>query len=137
VLVCGYTRVCNHVDIRTCRYSVQISTGFHARARLVALRRNKWKDRSRSATSALARGGKIHFWATFFQVHRYISMYTTSGGRSRGKIVSSLRKRFGARQRNSLHEYLNVYICIHIYTHTLVVTVLCEILSIRCMFYTT
>jgi len=54
----------------------------------------------------------------------------TSGGRSRGKIVSSLRKRFGARQRNPLHDYLYVYICIYIYIHTLVVTVICEILSI-------
>ena len=45
-------------------------------------------------------------------------MYTVSGGRSRGKIVSSLRKRFGARQRNPLHDYLYVYICIlYIYTH--------------------
>ena len=65
VLVCGYTRVCNHVDIRTERYSVQISTGFCARARLDARRWNKWKDRSRSVTSALARGGKICFWATY------------------------------------------------------------------------
>ena len=31
VFVCGYTRVCNHVDIHTQRYSVQISTVFHAR----------------------------------------------------------------------------------------------------------
>jgi len=62
-------------------------------------------------------------------------MYTTSGGRSRGKIVSSLRKRFGVRQRNPLHDYANVYICMYIYTHILVATVQCEILSIRCIFY--
>ena len=69
--------------------------------------------------------------------HSYICMYTTSGGRSRGKIVSSLRKHFGARQRNPLNDYPYVYICVYIYTHTLVVTVLCEILSICCIFYTT
>jgi len=137
VLVCGYTRVCNHVDIRTWRYIVQISKGFRARARLVARLRKKWKDRSRSATSALVRGGKIYFWATYLWVHSYICMYTTSGSRSRGKTVSSLRKRFGARQRNPLPDYLDVYICIDIYEQTLVVTVLCEIVSICCMFYTT
>ena len=64
-------------------------------------------------------------------------MYTTSGGRSCSKTVSSLRKRCGARRRNPLLDYLYVYINIYMYTHTLVVTVLCQVLSIRCMFYTT
>jgi len=62
--------------------------------------------------------------------------YTTSGGGSRSKLVSSVRKRFGARQRHPLHDYLYVYICVYICTHTLLVTVLCEILSIRCICHT-
>jgi len=82
-------------------------------------------------------GAPTTFQNDCLSVHRYICMYTTSGGRSRGKVVSSLRKRFGARQRNPLYDYLYVYICIYIYTHTLVVTVLCEILSIRYIFCTT
>ena len=122
IYICMCIYVCAYIYIYICSY----------RYIFVALRRNKWKDRSRSATSALARGGKIHFWVTYLQVHRYICMYTTSAGRSRGKIVSCLRKRFGARQRNPLHDYLYLYICIYVYTHTSVVTVLCEILSIRC-----
>ena len=42
--------------------------------------------------------------------HTYL--YTTSGGRSLGKLVSSLRKRFGAWQQNASHDYL--YVCIGI-----------------------
>jgi len=56
-------------------------------------------------------------------------VYYTSGGRSRGKTVSSPRKRLGARQRNPspgfiYHKSIGIYI--YIYTHTLVVTVICE-----------
>jgi len=46
-----------------------------------------------------------------------IYVYTTSGGRSRGKTISSLRKRFGTRRRNPLPDYLYVYINIYMYTH--------------------
>jgi len=133
IFICVYIFVCVYICICVCIYVCVYIYIYIYIYTLVALRRNKWKDRSRSATSPLARGGKINFWAIYLWVHRYVCMYT-SGGRSHIKIVSSLHKRFGARQRNSLHDYLYVYVCIYIYTHTLVVTVLCEILSIRWYF---
>jgi len=39
--------------------------------------------------------------------------YTSSGGRSLGKLLSSLHKRFGAQQQNASHDYLDVFVGIY------------------------